>query len=132
MSKKEFNLHLGDNANYIFEGTTYCGMNAVIPVILKSTPIPSSPQIVINTSEIETLADWQAHSVHLDNFLIGYLKDTSGQKNERHEFDIPKSKFDDSRRLLSIRVVGKGPSLEDDFVLRSIESHGFDMSFGWA
>jgi len=68
------NLHLGDNADVNdgdFANTTYVGLSVALPLRMLN---PSKRnQLVIYTSAIETLADWQAHVVTLDFFFLGYL-----------------------------------------------------------
>ena len=88
-------------------------------------------QLIIHTSAIETLADWQAHTVSLDYFFLGYLKDKKGSATERHVFEIPAYLIDGAPRRLNVAVVGRGPGLEDDFILKSIEASGFDLELGW-
>ena len=64
------NLHLGDNANVNdgdFANTTYVGLSVALPMRMLN---PSKRnQLVIYTSAIETLADWQDHVVTLDFFF---------------------------------------------------------------
>jgi hypothetical protein len=127
------NLHLGDNAGFNegeFATSTYVGLRVSLPMRL-SEPGRKN-RLIIHTSAIETLADWQAHTVSLDYFFLGYLKDKAGVSNERHPFEIPRFLIDGSPRALNVAVVGRGPGLEDDFILRSIESSGFDLKLGWA
>jgi hypothetical protein len=127
------NLHLGDNADFKegdFANTTYVGLSVALPVRMSS---PSKKnQLIVNTSAIETLADWQAHTVSLDYFFLGYLKDKTGATKERHSFEIPAFLIDGSPRRLNIAVVGRGPGVEDDFILKSIEASGFVLKLGWA
>jgi hypothetical protein len=128
-----FNLHLGDNADVHdgdFANTTYVGLSVALPIRL-SNPSKRN-QLVISTSAIETLADWQAHVVTLDFFFLGYLRNKPGSDTERHVFDVPAFFIDGAPRRLNIAVIGRGPGLEDDFVLRSIEASGFELKFGWA
>ena len=84
------NLHLGDNADVNdgdFANTTYVGLSVALPLRMLN---PSKRnQLVIYTSAIETLADWQAHVVTLDFFFLGYLRDKPGSATERHFFDVP-------------------------------------------
>jgi hypothetical protein len=130
MSSRDFNFHLGDNANYDFgDDSVYVGMAVDLPIIL-GTP-QGTPKLIIHTSAVDTYADWQSHTVHIDGYLLGYIRDASGQPNETHEFPVPAAMIDGASRRLVIRVVGKGPGLEDDFVLKRIESHDFDLHFGW-
>src|SRR5262245_33791378 len=83
------NLHLGDNAEVNdgdFANTTYVGLSVALPLRMLN---PSKRnQLVIYTSAIETLADWQAHVVTLDFFFLGYLRDKPGSATERHSFDV--------------------------------------------
>lgn len=131
MLSRDFNFHLGDNANFGgFSDSTYIGMETILPVIIGSGS-PDS-KLIFHTTDIETLAEWQAHTVHLDSYLLGYIRDTSGNASELHEFAIPVELADGAMRKLSVRVVGKGPGLEDDFVLRKIEWVDVDLKFGWA
>jgi hypothetical protein len=127
------NLHLGDNADVNdgdFANTTYVGLSVALPLRMLN---PSKRnQLVIYTSAIETLADWQAHVVTLDFFFLGYLRDKPGSATERHFFDVPAFFIDGAPRRLNIAVIGRGPGLEDDFVLKSIEASGFDLNLGWA
>ena len=127
------NLHLGDNAEVNdgdFAKTTYVGLSVALPLRMLN---PSKRnQLVIYTSAIETLADWQAHVVTLDFFFLGYLRDKPGSATERHSFDVSAFFIDGAPRRLNIAVIGRGPGLEDDFVLRSIEASGFDLKLGWA
>ena len=115
------NLHLGDNADVNdgdFANTTYVGLSVALPLRMLN---PSKRnQLVIYTSAIETLADWQAHVVTLDFYFLGYLKDKPGSATERHFFDVPAFFIDGAPRRLNIAVIGRGPGLEDDFVLKSI------------
>ena len=130
MSK--LNLHLGDNADFKegeFADATYVGLRVSLP--LRMSNPGTKNQLIIRTSAIETLADWQAHTVSLDYFFLGYLKDKSGTAKERHPFEIPAFLLDGSPRSLNIAVVGRGPGLEDDFILKSIEASGFDLRLGW-
>ena len=126
------NLHLGDNADVNdgdFANTTYVGLSVALPLRMLN---PSKRnQLVIYTSAIETLADWQAHVVTIDFFFLGYLTDKSDSPTERHVFEIPTYSINGAPRRLNIAVVGRGPGLEDDFVLRSIEASGFDLKLGW-
>jgi hypothetical protein len=127
------NLHLGDNADFKdgdFANATYVGLSVALPVRM-SNPSKKN-QLIINTSAIETLADWQAHSVSLDYFFLGYLRDRTRSATERHAFEVPAFLIDGSPRRLNIAVVGRGPGVEDDFVLKSIEASGFDLKLGWA
>src|SRR4029079_10410107 len=127
------NLHLGDNADVNdgdFANTTYVGLSVALPLRMLN---PSKRnQLVIYTSAIETLADWQAHVVTLDFYFLGYLKDKPGSATERHFFDVPAFFIDGAPRRLNIAVIGRGPGLEDDFVLKSIEASGFDLKLGGA
>jgi hypothetical protein len=69
------NLHLGDNADVNdgdFANTTYVGLSVALP--LRMLNPSKGNQLVIYTSAIETLADWQAHVVTLDFFFLGYLR----------------------------------------------------------
>ena len=126
------NLHLGDNADFNageFATATYVGLRVSLPLRLSS---PSKKnQLIINTSAIETLDDWQAHTVSLDYFFLGYLKDKTGGATERHLFEIPAYLIDGTPRRVNVSVVGRGPGLEDDFILKSIEASGFDLKLGW-
>ena len=127
------NLHLGDNADFKdgeFADATYVGLRVSLPVRMSNCG--RSNQLIINTSAIETLADWQAHTVSIDYFFLGYLKDKTSGATERHAFEIAAYLIDGSPRRLNIAVVGRGPGLEDDFILRSIEASGFDLTLGWA
>ena len=129
MAGRDFNFHLGDNANHVFNNTTYIGMAADIPLVLSNAS--STPKLIVHTSAVETYATWQAHTVHLDGYLLGYIRDSSGQSAERHEFTIPAVMVDGTKRRLVVRVVGNGPGLEDDFVLKRVEPENLDLSFGW-
>jgi hypothetical protein len=123
---------LGDNADFNegdFANATYVGLSVALPLRM-SNPSKKN-QLIINTSAIETLADWQAHTVSLDYFFLGYLRDKGGSPVERHPFDIPAFFIDGTPRRLNIAVVGRGPGLEDDFVLKTIEASGFVLKLGW-
>jgi hypothetical protein len=126
------NLHLGDNADFKdgeFAAATYVGLRVSLPLRLWN---PSKEnRLVINTSAIETLADWQAHTVSIDYFFLGYLKDKTRSNKERHAFEVPDFLIDGAPRSLNIAVVGRGPGLEDDFILKSVEASGFDLKLGW-
>lgn len=126
------NLHLGDNADFKggeFADATYVGLRVSLPLRLWN---PSKEnRLVIHTTAIETLADWQAHTVSIDYFFLGYLKDETGSATERHPFEVPAFLIDGNPRRLNIAVVGRGPGLEDDFILKSIEASGFDLKLGW-
>lgn len=127
------NLHLGDNAGFRageFAEATYVGLRVSLPVRMSNCG--RSNRLIINTSAIETLADWQAHTVSIDYCFLGYLKDKTGGETERHAFEIADYLIDGSPRRLNIAVVGRGPGLEDDFILRSIEASGFELKLGWA
>ena len=129
----ELNLHLGDNADFKdgeFANATYVGLRVSLPVRMSNCG--RSNRLIINTSAIETLADWQAHTVSIDYFFLGYLKDKTTSAKELHPFEVPAFLIDGAPRLLNIAVVGRGPGLEDDFILRSIEASGFDLKLGWA
>ena len=120
------NLHLGDNADFRdgeFANATYVGLRVSLPMRM-SNPSEKN-QLIIHTSAIETLADWQDHTVSLD-----YL-DKKGSATERHVFEIPAYLIDGAPRRLNVAVVGRGPGLEDDFTLKSIEASGFDLELGW-
>ncbi|MGH6825452.1 hypothetical protein [Methyloceanibacter sp.] len=128
----ELDLHLGDNADFHdgdFANATYVGLSVSLPLRM-SNPSKKN-QLIIITSAIETLADWQAHAVTIDFFFLGYLTDKSGSPTERHVFEIPTYFINGAPRRLNIAVVGRGPGLEDDFVLKSIEASGFDLKLGW-
>lgn len=129
MSQRDCNFHLGDNANVTLDGATYIGMAVDFPVVLSNGN--AAPKLIVHTNAVETYAEWQAHTVYLDNHLLGYIRDANGLASERHEFPIPSGMIDGAMRRLVIRVVGKGPGLEDDFVLKRIESEGVDLRFGW-
>ena len=126
------NLHLGDNADFRdgeFANATYVGLRVSLPMRMLN---PSKEnRLIINTSAIETLADWQAHTVSLDYFFLGYLKDKKGSATERHLFEIPAYLIDGTPRRVNVSVVGRGPGLEDDFILKSIEASGFNLKLGW-
>jgi hypothetical protein len=127
------NLHLGDNADFRdgeFANATYVGLRVSLPMRM-SNPSEKN-QLIIHTSAIETLADWQAHTVSIDYFFLGYLKDKKGSATERHLFEIPAYLIDGTPRRVNVSVVGRGPGLEDDFILKSIEASGFDLKLGWA
>ena len=127
------NLHLGDNADFNdgeFATATYVGLRVSLPIRMLS--LGESNQLIIKTSAIETLANWQAHTVSIDYFFLGYLKDKTGSATERHPFEVPAFLIDGAPRCLNIAVVGRGPGLEDDFILKSIEASGFDLKLGWA
>jgi hypothetical protein len=112
------NLHLGDNADFKdgeFATATYVGLRVSLPVRMSNCG--RSNRLIINTSAIETLADWQAKT---------------GSAKELHPFEVPAFLIDGAPRLLNIAVVGRGPGLEDDFILKSIEASGFDLKLGWA
>jgi hypothetical protein len=126
------NLHLGDSADFNdgeFAGATYVGLRVSLPIRMSGGG--ANNRLIVNTSAIETLADWQAHTVSIDYFFLGYLKDKTGAASELHPFDVPAHLIDGSPRLLNIAVVGRGPGLEDDFILKSIEASGFDLKLGW-
>jgi hypothetical protein len=126
------NLHLGDNAEFNhgeFANATYVGLRVSLPIRMSNCS--ESNQLIINTSAIETLADWQAHTVSIDYFFLGYLKDKTRSNKERHTFEVPDFLIDGAPRSLNIAVVGRGPGLEDDFILKSIEASGFDLKLGW-
>src|SRR5262245_25821665 len=80
------NLHLGDNAEVNdgdFANTTYVGLSVALPLRMLN---PSKRnQLVIYTSAIETLADWQAHVVTLDFFFLGYLRDRPASNDRNVE-----------------------------------------------
>ena len=79
------NLHLGDNADFKdgeFATATYVGLRVSLPVRMSNCG--RSNRLIINTSAIETLADWQAHTVSIDYFFLGYLKDKTGSAKELH------------------------------------------------
>ena len=127
------NLHLGDNADFSdgeFATATYVGLRVSLPIRMSN--LGESNQLIIHTSAIETLANWQAHTVSIDYFFLGYLKDKTGTATERHLFEVPAYLIDGAPRRLNIAVVGRGPGLEDDFILKSIEASGFDLKLGWA
>ena len=94
---------------------------------IETFAVPSTSALILPEPAIETLADWQAHTVSIDYFFLGYLKDKSGSAKELHHFEVPAFLIDGAPRLLNIAVVGRGPGLEDDFILRSIEASGFDL-----
>jgi hypothetical protein len=128
----QLNLHLGDNADFEegeFADATYVGLRVSLP--LRLTNPSKTNRLIVNTSAIETLADWQSHTVSLDYFFLGYLKDKTGAAKERHPFEVPAFLIDGSPRRLNIAVVGRGPGLEDDFILKSLEASGFDLKLGW-
>jgi hypothetical protein len=128
----QLNLHLGDNADFKegeFADATYVGLRVSLP--LRLTNPSKTNRLIVNTSAIETLADWQSHTVSLDYFFLGYLKDKTGAAKERHPFEVPAFLIDGSPRRLNIAVVGRGPGLEDDFILKSLEASGFDLKLGW-
>ena len=128
----QLNLHLGDNADFKegeFADATYVGLRVSLP--LRLTNPSKINRLIVNTSAIETLADWQSHTVSLDYFFLGYLKDKTGAAKERHPFEVPAFLIDGSPRRLNIAVVGRGPGLEDDFILKSLEASGFDLKLGW-
>lgn len=61
------NLHLGDNADFNdgeFASATYVGLRVSLPI--RMSRVGASNQLIVNTSAIETLADWQAHTVSID------------------------------------------------------------------
>ena len=84
------NLHLGDNADFNdgeFATATYVGLRVSLPIRMSSRG--ESNQLIIKTSAIETLANWQVHTVSIDYFFLGYLKDKTGLATERHPFESP-------------------------------------------
>ena len=111
-------------------------VNPVDPVFVTANEKVELPVIEARETEVygefETLADWQAHVVTLDFFFLGYLRNKPGSATERHFFDVPAFFIDGAPRRLNIAVIGRGPGLEDDFVLKSIEASGFDLKLGWA
>ncbi len=133
MSEHVLNYHLGDNASFHFENATYVGLSVTLPIrIFQVTPAPTPLLLTIRTSNLETLSPKQAHSVLLDGFEIGQLADTGTGNTEVHEITIPREfvRANQPQRLV-VEVVGRLPSLEDDFVLRSLKLTGADLRLGW-
>ena len=126
----ELNLHLGDNPGHpIFAGSPSVGLAVELPVRL-SKPV-GSPELLIETTAIETHAEWQAHAVQLNGYLLGYLRDTNGQSAEAFRFAIPVELVDGAPRRLRISVGDHEPGLTDDFELKRVELGGCDPTAGW-
>ena len=130
MAPLDINLHLGDNPNF-YEPVKWSGLTATLPVMFHNIG-DETAKLLIETSEMQTLAEWQAHRVTLDGFHIGFIKGLSSGKTEIHEMELPNDliKIGTAQKLV-IEVVGRGPGLEDDFILKSIATVGVDISLGW-
>lgn len=133
MSEHVLNFHLGDNASFSFEGALYIGLTASLPIRVTNVAAPPAPvQLIVRTSSVETLAPTQAHTVSLDGFEIGLISDTGTGNSEVHTIAVPRTLLRPGQaQRLTIQVVGRLPTLEDDFVLRSIELIGADLHLGW-
>ena len=69
-----------------------------------------SNRLIINTSAIETLADWQAHTVSIDYFFLGYLKDKTGSAKELHPFEVPAFLIDGAPGFSTSRSSDEAPA----------------------
>lgn len=130
MKAIEINVHLGDNPNF-FEPIKWSGLSAVLPV--KIVPHGGGDGVlVIETSEIQTYADWQAHRVRLDGFHLGFIRGGSTGASETHRITVPQDLMKNGEpQTLIIEVAGRGPGLEDDFILKTVAIEGASLSIGW-
>ena len=123
-------MHLGDNPNF-YDPIKWSGLSAVLPVKI-STNQNEGAVLIIETTEIQTLADWQAHRITLDGFHIGFLKETNASSLQIHKLLIPRDLIKNGvPQKLAIEVVGRGPGLEDDFILKTISMEGAKITIGW-
>jgi hypothetical protein len=133
VSEHVLNYHLGDNASADFENATYVGLVTSLPIrVTELEPEPAAIQLILRTSNLETISPLQAHSVKLDGFEIGQLADTGSGDPETHTITLSRGLLRVGQpQRLTIEVAGLLPSLEDDFVLRSVTSVGAQLHLGW-
>lgn len=128
------NFYLGDNASFAFDNAVYIGMTAAIPVRIRNVAPTLEPiQLILQTSNMETISPQQTHVVSLDGFVIGQLTDTGSWSAEVHTITVPRELIREGQaQRINVEVIGRLPALEDDFVLRSLELVGAELHFGRA
>lgn len=134
-------LHLGDTPVVPrFGDAVYVGLRLCLPVrvYIVDEPPPRVVTLVFRTSEVESWAAWQRHTVSLGGRVLGTLGDADhpGNPSERHVLTI---RTEELRGLLQTGkplvleiAVGTGtPGSADDFVLKEIAASGAVFVVGW-
>jgi len=131
MSQIDLNFHLGDNPNF-YAPIPWIGLSARLPVKIKPEPSATDVELVIHTSEVQTLADWQAHQVKLDGSIVGVISSKTSSDPTQHDIVLPEHLIRGGKpQTLTIEVVGRGPGLEDDFIVQSLHAKNASLTLGW-